>query len=115
MSCMEHCTELYRTKQGVIYQDNKRFGYLFDWKGETVFLKLPWYYSLKRQIEALDLEAFMLARHDFEVLTACGCSRVFLLTAAEALEVKELFAGAKAMIELNSIVHECLSRRMLFA
>jgi hypothetical protein len=107
---MKHWSEIYRTKQGVIFQDNKRNGFVVEWQGERSFLKMPWYFSLKRALDAVNLEEFLLARHDFELITACGCERIFMLNAEELLEFKDLFAGAKVMMELNSLMHERLRR-----
>ena len=111
----QQLTELYRTPHGLISQDNKRYGYHIEWMGQTTFLKMPWFFSLKRQVEALDIETFLLASHEVEILSACGCERVFILTAQQALEFKQLFAGARHMMELNSLLHECLNRRAIFA
>lgn len=109
----QQLTELFRTSQGAILQDNKRYGYLVEWQGKTTFLKIPWFFSLDQQVEKLCLETFLLGIHDVEIISACGCERVFLLSPAEALEFKELFAGAKAMMKLNSMIHECLTRRLM--
>lgn len=109
----QELTELFRTPQGVISQDNRRYGYLVEWQGVTTFLKVPWFFSLNQQVENLCLDTFFLAVHDVEILSACGCERVFLLNPTDALEFKELFAGAKAMMKLNSLIHECLTRRVM--
>ncbi|EMR03663.1 hypothetical protein [Cesiribacter andamanensis] len=105
--------ELYRTLNGCIYQDNCRNLLILEWNGSQSLLKLPCFFSLKKQADALDVVPLLTdssRAKDVEILTPCGCDRCFVLTIPEILEFKDLISGSRVMMELNSILHERLRR-----
>jgi hypothetical protein len=52
---------------------------------------------------------------DFEIITMCACEHCYVLTLPQVIALKELLAGAKVMLELNSILHDRLRRVALKA
>lgn len=112
----QHIIELYRTLHGCIYQDNKRSLLILEWYGQRSVLKLPCYFSLRKLVNRINL-AHILSNtdraYDVEVLNPCGCDRCFVLNIHEILELQELVNGSKAMMELNSILHERLHRTLV--
>ena len=112
----QHQKELYRTLNGCFYQDNKHNLLVLEWYGRQTILKLPCFFSLRKLVDALDVVPLLNCAsrtHDVEILTPCGCDRCFVLTIPEILEFKDLLAGTRAMMELNSILHERLRRAPL--
>ncbi|AHM63447.1 hypothetical protein D770_26020 [Flammeovirgaceae bacterium 311] len=107
--------ELYRTLNGCIYQDNLRSVLVLEWYGRRSLLKLPCFFSLKKLAAGINIELLLTntsRAHDVEILTPCGCDRCFVLTVMDVLEFQDLLNGTRAMMELNSILHERLRRTL---
>jgi hypothetical protein len=47
---------------------------------------------------------------DVEIISLCACENCYVLTLPQVVAFKELLAGAKVMLDLNSIIHERLRR-----
>jgi hypothetical protein len=113
MQVAEQFKEIFRTANGCVYQcDNKRcFG--VDFGGYMTEYKIPCFFALKKLIDRVDVDAMLLncdTGSDIEIISPCGSERCYVLTPSELLEFKELLAGARAMLQLNSIIHERLYR-----
>lgn len=109
----QHLKSIYSTLNGCVYQDNKHNVLVLEWYGRRSLLKLPCFFSLKRLTDAIDIEHLLsdaTRSRDIEILTPCGCDRCFVLTIPEILEFRDLLCGTRAMMELNSILHERLQR-----
>ena len=64
-------------------------------------------------LDSIDVDAMALnpaKSSDIEIISPCGSERCYVLTLSELLEFKELLAGARVMLQLNSILHERLYR-----
>lgn len=75
--------------------------------------KIPCFFALKKLIDGIDLSAMALnadKASDIEIISPCGSERCYVLTLTELIEFKELLAGARVMLQLNSILHERLYR-----
>ena len=105
--------EIYRTPNGCVYQCDKKGCFGVDFGGYMTEYKMPCFFSLKRQLDLIDVEAMALnpARaSDIEIISPCGNERCYVLTLPELLEFRELLCGARVMLQLNSILHERLYR-----
>jgi hypothetical protein len=104
--------ELFRTAYGVVYQCNRYNSYFVEFAGGVSPFKVRDFLALKQQVEAIDLSAMATnpARAlDVQVLLPPRSERCFVLTLTDVLRFKELLQGAKAMMNLNSMLRECLS------
>lgn len=109
--------ELYSTLNGKIYQDNQQGLLVLEWYGRQSLLKLPCFFSLKKLVNGIDIKQMLTSPAtacDVEILNPCGCDRCFVLSIPDILEFQDLINGAKAMMELNSILHERLRRSVTF-
>lgn len=116
MVCQQLLTEVYSSINGKVFQDSRNFCYVLEWKGERSVFKMPCFFSLKRRLYAIDLEAMLASPascNDVEIIAPCGCDRCFVLTVPEILEMRSLLAGARVMMELNSLIYERLYRPVL--
>ncbi|MFN3406087.1 MAG: hypothetical protein ACK40G_18475 [Cytophagaceae bacterium] len=118
MSCTgsENIRELYSTPHGSVYQCDRSRSFIVDFAGVKTSFKVACFFSLKKSLESIDVEAMLLnpdPAFDYTIFSPCGCERVYLLSVKQILEFRELLQGAKAMIQLNSIIHEKL--RPVFA
>lgn len=106
-----HLTEIYRTANGCIWQCDRTCRFLIDFAGYRTPFNVPCFFGLKRKIDAIDLEKMLLssdASGDIEIVNPCGSDRIYVLSPAQVAEFKELMQGARAMIQLYSILRERL-------
>ncbi len=103
--------EIFVSDLGAVYQCDRRNRVLIEFAGQLTVLKIEAFLRLKRAIDSVDLEEMALSttRADVEVIAVCGCERCYVLTLPELYAFKELLAGAKFCMSLNSVLHECLS------
>lgn len=68
--------------------------------------------AFKKKVKDIDLTSMFESNHSgIEIISLIYCDRIFVLTIREILELRDLFAGAFAMLELNSLIHKTLIRR----
>src|SRR5690606_27169609 len=113
MQIAEYYKEIFRTKNGCVYQCDQKRCFEVDFGGYITEYKLPCFFALKHLIDKIDLDQMALnpaKASDIEVVSPCGSERCYVLTLSELIEFKELLAGARVMLQLNSIIHERLYR-----
>jgi hypothetical protein len=113
MQISEQFKEIFRTQNGCVYQCDKKRCFAVDFSGYMTEYKIPCFFALKKLVDGIDLNAMALNAEkasDIEIISPCGSERCYVLTLTELLEFKELLAGARVMLQLNSILHERLYR-----
>jgi len=113
MQVSEHFKEIFRTENGCVYQRDNKGCFAVDFGGYTTDYKIPCFFALKRLVDNIDLDAMALnprKSSDIEIISPCGSERCYVLTLRELIEFRELLAGARVMLQLNSILHERLYR-----
>ena len=113
MQVAEQFKEIFRTPNGCVYQSDKKGCFGVDFGGYMTEFKIPCFFALKKMVDRIDLDAMALDpanASDIEIISPCGSERCYVLTLPELLEFKELLAGARVMLQLNSILHERLYR-----
>jgi hypothetical protein len=113
MQKSEQFKEIFRTQSGCVYQCDKKRCFAVDFGGYMTEYKIPCFFALKKLVDSIDLEAMVLnpgKSSDIEIISPCGSERCYVLTFSQMLEFKELLAGARVMLQLNSILHERLYR-----
>lgn len=113
MSVKQAQAEIFSTLNGKVIQDNQNLSFIVEWQGKKSAFKLACFFGLKRRIDAVDVEKMLnspASCHDIEIIAPCGSDRCFVLSIPEIIEFKSLLAGARVMMELNSIIFERLHR-----
>ncbi|ARS36278.1 hypothetical protein [Pontibacter actiniarum] len=111
-----HLAEIYTSEAGAVYQCDRRNRIMLDFAGQRSLLKIEAFLRLKHAVDSINLDemASSPARAaDFDIVTVCGCDRCYVLTLPELCSLKELLAGARFMLELNSMLHECLHAELV--
>ncbi|MFP4090035.1 MAG: hypothetical protein ACLFUB_08615 [Cyclobacteriaceae bacterium] len=106
---MPQLNEVYRSKGGCIYQDDVKNCFILEYSGQATPLSVPCFFCLKKTLDRVDVVSMATntcLSSDFEIISSPGCDRCFVLSLPELLDMKDLFAGARVMLELNSILHE---------
>ncbi len=109
-------TEVYSTPFGQVSQCDIRKCLIVEFEGKTTELSVPCFFCLKRTLDRIDLEH--MAKNtdpaaDIEIVAPHGCAHCFALRLSQIVHLKELLAGAKVMLELNSILHERIYKPVL--
>jgi hypothetical protein len=105
--------EVFRTEAGCVYQSDLEHCLYVEFAHRTVKYKLKCFFRLKAAIDRVDLARMASdasRASDVEIINLCACENCYVLTLAQVVAFKELLAGAKVMLELNSILHERLHR-----
>jgi hypothetical protein len=103
--------EVYKTDHGAVYQCSRQNCYWLEFAGDTTAFKVGDFFGLKKKIDAIDISAMIInpsRTADFTIVMPFRTPRCFVLDINDVLNLRELLDGAKFMIELNSVVHECL-------
>lgn len=102
--------ELFRTKNGAIYQCDVTNRLILEfWETHTAFSAQD-YLQFKRMVETVDLRQMAMSTddsHDLEILSMPRTELCFVLTLCEIVHLRELLDGARLMLELNSLLREC--------
>ena len=109
LNCLD---ELYRTEFGAVYQCNFKNCYWLEFAGEWYPLNVSDFLFFKKEVDSIDIVSMLVdsSRHsDVVVLQSYRTRRCFVLNALEILQLKDLLSAARFMIELNSVIQECLS------
>ena len=104
-------SEIFRSEFGAVFQCNRHNVYWIEFAGGFSAFKPTDFLHLKQTVENIDVKetAENTARFaDVVVLNPLCSDRCFVLTLTDVLNFQELLQGAKAMIELNSIIYESL-------
>ena len=103
---------VFETNQASLYQCDSSELYTLRFNSEIVTFRVCQLIAFKRKIQKIDLsQMFADDTADIEIVHMPHCDRLFALTIHDVLHLKELFAGAFAMLELNSVIHKELVRR----
>ena len=112
----EQLKEIFTTPHGAVYQCDDRGTFAVDFGGYITEYKFPCFVALKKLVDRIDLEQMVLnssKASDIEIISPCGSDRCYVLTLSQLIEFKELLAGARVMLQLNSILHERLYRAIV--
>lgn len=104
---------LFKTIHGSLYQSDETEQYILTYRKEVFYFRACELISFRRKLQKVDL-AMLLSSDtpDIEIVSMPHCDRIFALTVFEILELKELLAGAFAMLELNSLIHREIIRKI---
>ena len=104
---------LFKTNNASLYQSDETEQYILSYHDEVLYFRACELISFRRKLQKVDL-AMLLSSDtpDIEIVSMPHCDRIFALSVFEILELKELLAGAFAMLELNSLIHREVIRKM---
>lgn len=108
----ENLQYIFNTSNTSLHQCDSSEQYILCFQGSEVKFRACELIAFKRKIQKLDLTTLLSSdAPDIEILHMPSCDRFFVLTIYDVLELRELFAGAFAMLELNSLIHKEIIRK----
>lgn len=108
---LANLVEVYKTPYGAVYQCSNQNCYWLEFAGNTTAFKVGDFLSFRKTVKAIDISQMIIdssRNADFVILMPPRTQRCFLLDINDLLHLREILDGAKFMIELNSVVKECL-------
>ena len=119
MNCpLANVEEVFATAQGAVYQCSRKNCYWLEFQHTTTAFRISDFFSFKKRIDAINLASMIddaSRRSDFEIIMPFRTERCFLLSVQDILTLREILAGAKFMIELNSEVKKMLRKGRVLA
>ena len=107
---------IYDTAHGKIVQSDNENCYYFHFKGNSYRLPVCAMIAFKTKLDAIKIEDLLLSDakgSDLEIIPLCNKEHLLVLTLDEIIELKDLFAGSLVLLELNSIVHQRITRALV--
>ncbi len=108
------CNEVFHTDECRILQIDHSGIYELSLFGTDLQLKFCGLYTLHKKIKNVDLT--QLFESDFggvEIFYLAECDRMLVFDISQILELRELLAGTFAMLQINSLIHEHTTRRLV--
>lgn len=104
-----HLTELYTNAKGTAYQCDRSARIMVEFGGYTMAFKINDFLLFKCKVDSVDLHAMIFNlsdEYDFEIIEAPQANLSLKLTLCDLVNLRDLLAGAKFMLELNSLLYE---------
>ncbi len=103
---------LYSTAHAELSQCDASDSYILSFQGNNINFRVCELISFRKKVQKIDMEKLLASETaDIEIISMPHCDRLFVLSIQEILELKDLFAGAFAMLELNSLIHKEIIRK----
>ena len=106
-----HVSELFRTDKGVVFQDDANNCFVLKFMGKKATFKVNEFIHFKKSIDRINLNDLFLndLDTDLQIIHHKNSDQLFVVTLCDLVSLKELLAGAKVMLELNSIIYSRLA------
>ena len=104
---MQYGKELFATSQGAVYQGKRSLFVKFA--GTVTSFNIVHFWALKKRVDAINIQEMATnpsRAYDCAVISPCSSERCYVLSLEEVIEFQDLLAGAKLMLELNSMLQE---------
>jgi hypothetical protein len=111
LSSQNHLIEIFRTGHGAVYQCNRQNCFVVEFAGGASPFKVHDFLALKKHLDAIDIQEMAQNTSrvaDVAIVMPPRSERCFVLTLTDVLCFRELLQGARTMLQLNSLMHECL-------
>jgi len=107
--------EVFKTAHGAFYQCSRKNCYWLEFKNNTTAFRVSDFLLFKKKIDQINIESMLNnagRTYDYEIIMPFRSERCFILNVTEILQLREILAGAKFMITLNSQIKDCLRGNM---
>ncbi|WP_207531882.1 DUF6686 family protein [Desertivirga arenae] len=108
----QHLIEIFKTQQGAVYQCNSKNAFCLEFGNSRSFFKISDFLNFTKKINNIDVAemAKNTSRHaDIAIVMPHYTERCFVLTITDIIALREILNGAKFMLQLNSILRECMT------
>ncbi len=103
---------LFETPNASMSQCDTLGKYILSLHNDQILFRACELISFRKKIQNIDLVTLLDSETpDVEIISMPHCDRLFVFSIQEILELKDLFAGTFAMLELNSLIHKEIVRK----
>lgn len=104
--------EVYRTAKGAVYQSDRESCLYLDFCNSLAEFDYQKLKRLKKVCDQINVDQLLLNSENaaLEIIYLCACEHIYVLSALEIIELRELLEGTFVMFQLNHIVNDCLYR-----
>jgi len=109
--------EVFKSEFGAVYQCSRKNCYWLEFQNTTTSFKVGDFIRFKKRIDAIDVEKMLCdssRSSDFEIVMPFRTERCFILTVEDILNLRDILAGAKFILELKGTVDAIMQRGALF-
>lgn len=106
-----HFIEVFITEFGSVYQCDKTNNFILDFSNRYTAFKPKDFIDFTRKIFAIDVIDMTLntSRHaDMAIIMPHYVSTCYILTISDIIRLRDILAGAKTMLQLNTILKTSL-------
>jgi hypothetical protein len=104
---------VFANEGGSIYQSDQEGCWYIDFAGKVARFDYRNILKLKKAVFQIDIEELILnpaKGGDLEIIFICACDHCYVLSILEIIALRDLLEGTFAMLELNHIIQDRLSR-----
>jgi hypothetical protein len=115
---LAHVEEIFSSTHGAVYQCSRKNCYWLEFQQTTTAFRISDFFLFKKRIDAIDVASMLgdsSRSADFEILMPFRTERCFILSVEDILNLREILAGAKFVIELNSEIKRILRSNAVLA
>ncbi|WP_207421287.1 DUF6686 family protein [Desertivirga brevis] len=112
ISSAQNLIEIFKTSNGGVYQCNSKNAFYLEFGNSRTFFKIGDFLNFSKKINKIDVAemAKNTSRHaDTVIIMPHYTERCFVLTITDVIALKDILNGAKFMLQLNSILRECMT------
>lgn len=106
--------EVFCTEHGGVFQCSRKNCLWLEFNQTTTLFKIRDLFIFKQHIDTINIEQMLedpSRASDFKILMPFRSERCYILSVTDILNLRDILAGAKFMIKLNSEIKTCLNRR----
>ncbi len=109
--------EVFKSEYGAVYQCSRKNCYWLEFQNTTTSFKVGDFIRFKKRIDTIDVEKMLCdssRSSDFEIVMPFRTERCFILSVEDILNLRDILAGAKFVLELKGTVDTIMQRGALF-
>lgn len=104
-------TELYSNTKGITYQCDRTNRIILQFGEARVAFRIADFVTFRRQVDSVDIHTMIFNTddaYDVEVIDAPRSGHLFVLTLCDLIALRDLLAGTRFALDLNSLLYERL-------
>ncbi len=110
--------EVFKSDCGAVYQCSRQNCYWLEFQNTTTSFKVGDFIRFKKRIDTIDIEKMLCdssRSSDFEIIMPFRTERCFILSVEDILNLRDILAGAKFVLELKGEINAIMQRGSVFA
>lgn len=110
--------EIFKSDFGAVYQCSRKNCYWLEFQNTTTSFKVSDFIRFKKRIDSIDIAKMLCdssRSSDFEIVMPFRTERCFILSIEDIINLRDILAGAKFVLELKGEINAIMRRGSVFA